>query len=154
MRDVNPNFAFGPTYQNNCTRCVVAQEMRVRGYNVEAAPAMGDYANRVLRRTFTKESMDAAGVAPNMIAPKGGRLSAVGADAPDGARFWVSAAWKKGGGGHIWSAERRNGKTVFFEPQTGKELGTKGYTGQVKNVRYVRVDQLDLWDKALELVVW
>ena len=41
----NPMFGEGPEYQNNCQRCVVAYEMRRRGYAVTAMPRPMDPQN-------------------------------------------------------------------------------------------------------------
>lgn len=147
----NPKYAEKFEYRNNCTRCVTSLEMRRRGYDVAAAPSMADSPHKVIRQTFSADSIKAR---ERLVQkPKGGKHSAIGSGDPDGSRYYVWGQWKTGGGWHIWSAEMRDGAIHFFEPQTGKSLGVKGYTGRAKKVSYCRVDDLDLIDGVVDLVV-
>ena len=40
LSGANPHYANGPEYRNNSQRCIVANELRRRGYEVEAEPAV------------------------------------------------------------------------------------------------------------------
>ena len=60
----------------------------------------------------------------------------------------------KGGGGHVFNVERKNGKTQYIEAQTGK---VKDFANTLKNVRtdrvaLVRTDNLKLSDRAKNFV--
>jgi hypothetical protein len=154
---VNSNLAgtLERDYQINCTRVAYATEMRMRGHNVTAAKA-GDGANK----------SDVA-IQANWIDPATGKtrsLRKTRSEAvlmkemekhPEGARFFVVGPWK-GGGAHIWNAEKRNGRIVFHEGQVFSAYsGTDGLTtsyladldferfaGTGGSVRFMRVDDL------------
>lgn len=147
-------------YQINCTRVSYAVEMRMRGYDVTAAKA-GEAANK-----------SDAWIKANWVDPKTGKarplkkaateqalMRDMAKNAPDGARFFVIAAWKRGSA-HIWNAEKVGGKIVFHEGQidmigAGSEAFTRDrlkdmafdeYKGTVNSVRWMRVDDLEPTD--------
>lgn len=145
----NPKFAYGAVeYRENCTRCVVAAEMRVRGYSVAAAPRpTGDLTLKVFQDVFVHQSR-------SLRAPRSGRLSSIAAEVSTNergqrdtsivARLWIRWSWSSGGGGHVLTGEIRNGKLTLYDPQTGTTHPPGDFAGRVKDIQYVRVDDLGL----------
>ena len=117
-------------YARNCQRCVVAYELRRQGYDVTALPALGN--DDILKKNWDKLFIDQDPV------PVGGEgmstaealanLEAEIASYGEGSRSIVAVKWKRRKNdkdeddvaGHVFIAERRNGRTVFVDPQTGK----------------------------------
>ncbi len=118
-------------YSENCTRCVAAHELRVRGYDVTAANLYGgDSTARVFDALFGGGSHRAHEVIPPLLFASEARgawkrLGKKAAALPDGARLWLNVHWKPGHGGsgyHVFCARVSNGKLRFIDPQTNREL--------------------------------
>jgi hypothetical protein len=155
----NPLYDTGAAeWRNNCTRCVVAAEMRARGYQVVAgARSTGDYSHRILNEVFDNIYLR------RFNSPSGGRLATVLreiAEDFDGkidksitARLWIRWSWKGQKSGHIVMGEIRKGKLTIYDPQTGKVHAAKDFAGQITDVQYARVDDLPLSESgALDYV--
>lgn len=141
LRGTNPQHYTGAAeYTHNCTRCVVAYEMRRRGLVVEAAPRpTGDVATKVVRDAFDGRSRPTDWIDFPSIYD-------VGDGFEDGARFIIRVSWRSSSGGrvgHVLTAERRRGKTVFLEPQSGHEY-TRRQLKDYTDISAIRVDKLDL----------
>lgn len=146
--------------QHNCVNCTATYEMRRRGLAVTAQKSRGKLSDRMISDLFDlpEEQAQFASaygriiwekaplLTPDVRKSTGWRNSfdAVGAGDPDGARYFVQWEWHGGRSGHIIAAERRDGVTVFIDPQTGVE-----FTGMPKgrripsNIRWVRIDEWD-----------
>ena len=144
LSGANPHYSTGkPEWRNNCTRCAMTHEARIRGYDVTAAPRpKGDYSNQVAHKAYGTD----------LLWETPGKLASVGKGDPDGARYFVRFTWKGyGGGGHIVTAERRAGKTVFTDPQNGGyDILHSELQGKVKDIRFIRVDQHEIRDGAMQ----
>lgn len=140
----NPHFKEGAGYRINCQTCVVANEARRRGYNVEALPNTN---NRVWKNPILK-SCDDAWIDPvTGETPKG--LSIVSKSAKntfsilndtmnEGERYTFSFAWGgRSRSGHIICAYKENGQVKLFDPQSGNltdtNEGVLAYLGRIKN---------------------
>jgi SPP1 gp7 family putative phage head morphogenesis protein len=148
IKDVNPKYKRtykgNSPYEVNCQRCVPAYELRRRGYDVTAMPALRGknitdlvfsnyhYGNNVFVDTDGKRMQY------NKPRGKTGLLKELQAY-PDGSRFAVRLDWKHGGGAHVFSAEKKDGQVYFFDPQTGK-LDAKGHLDDGKKFGYFRID--------------
>lgn len=124
---VNPHFSEGYKWQNNCQRCVVAWELRQRGYDVTARPFA---AHDGIVDSGTKcWELDA----PNWFNDselkrlRGTRKSfELGAKEKfdewgDGSRAIVRVKWDddNGGCGHFFSARREGDRIIYEDPQAG-----------------------------------
>ena len=118
LSKTNPNWSTQEAqWRNNCQRCVPTYEMRRRGFNVTAKPqpeidTNNDYlamnpwkvwSNPKLQPFNGKSDIETA-------------MAAMG----NGARVQVKIVFNDGTG-HTFVAEQMDGKTVFLDPQTGKE---------------------------------
>lgn len=145
----NPNYKKGYEYRVNCQRCVPTYEMRRRGYDVEAKPAILDSRGRHNNDAPAKEWQNvfkggkfescSSGSGKNQIDKKM-------AEWGDGARAEVYVVWKGRGktSAHVFVAERRNGKTIYTDPQTGN-LDASGYFSSARTGRTMikRMDNLE-----------
>ena len=169
----NPNYDETHTYKEfiiNCQRCVVANELRRRGYNVEALPAVDDSklpkkdrlglvrytANGTLRQGNWTQAFRHA-KAKSM---RGTNVNAVIDNISNemnkygnNARGVISVAWKNGGG-HVFNVENQNGKILFLDAQTGQKVSATDYLSgaSLRNVTLTRTDNLRISDKAKKFV--
>lgn len=142
-------------YSENCQRCVVAYEARRRGYDVTAQPTyQGDTApinGEWRRRFFVGAKEDHVGSRSEKKTLS--NIEAKMAEYGEGSRVIVRVGWKAGGG-HVFMAERRNGKTIYRDPQVGLRYDKKTLLKNVRTdtVSLTRVDNLSFSDKIGEAV--
>lgn len=164
----NPNYKTGEfKYMNNCQVCVLAYEMRRRGYDVEAAPYLSDKKSVTYRLSlmpsnafyFQKNSsgrpipMESTPVlSGNVGRSKFNRAmwntykeNLMYNTRAEG-RYFLSVRWRKGNCGHVIMAERNGGILTFFDPQCGRYVDIEEYAGRIdaRVFRIVRVDNLEL----------
>ena len=148
---VNPNFERDIRYQTNCQTCVVAYELRRRGYNVEAKLRSGfDYDQEKLARNSTHVWKDPkTGGKPSLIqspetfASSGGVGVYLDNTLEEGKRYTMKFSWANDGGSHIIIAEKTKGRAWLYDPQSGKsyvyadeiESYTRKFAGVGKNKR-------------------
>ncbi len=122
LKAVNPNFVPGRNgeWENNCQRCVTAYEARRRGIDVTAKqwtsdkePIMwSDGWSLAYKNGKIIDCSDTTGLkARTNIIREMNKM-------PDGARCAVQVIWKgRRGGGHVFIAEKQDGKIAFIDPQ-------------------------------------
>lgn len=166
----NPSY---DAYTANCQRCVVAYELRRRGYDVVAQPTyLGDTLPQVAHRD---QSGGGANNGRWMGAFQNARVVDVGSRNPsvakarsevqeninsqmrkwgDGSRAVVQTFWSQGGG-HVFNVENRHGRIVWVDAQPGKYVSQKRYTGNMRpdSVGLVRTDNLRVSDRARNFVM-
>jgi hypothetical protein len=135
----NPNYELGDEWQINCQRCVPTYEMRARGYDVTAQPCVDDNDYLSYHPYDVWESPDVMNASGNGLSDIQSAMSNWG----DGSRAQVCVQWEYGDGGHTFMAEQRNGKTYFFDPQTG-DTDVSWYFNEVHpgSTSFCRTDQL------------
>ena len=129
-------------YRINCQTCVVANEARRRGYNVEATPNEGGIHRRLGRETNLAWIDRTTGRHPDYIRYDGaGKTDYRGRPIPthkrfmqwlesdgvveEGERYTIEFWWSgRGAGGHIISLERTEQGLRMYDPQCGET-----YTG-------------------------
>lgn len=135
MREVNPGYATGEKrWQNNCTNCAVAWELRRRGYDVRAQ-------SRSKGRSFT-DTFAAWGKSPQRatILQAEKAIKALG----EGARGAMVVEWRKGGG-HIFNWEVIGGEVRWIDSQPGREHTTAALRLTAKPHAYwFRTDDAEL----------
>lgn len=147
---VNPGFGdTADEYGYNCHYVVEAMEMRARGYNVVASPTyrnLGRYDYSVEQdwivpsvgksREFTRVSFGDA-------SPTMGDLEDATTWWPPNSRGFIAGTFKNNAGGHIFSMYKDgNGKLRFVDGQNGS-LDSSNNLDRMKNVRIMRVDDLE-----------
>lgn len=143
----NPNFEQGREYKINCQRCVPAYEMRCRGYDVTAFPRPQFDTSNLAYQPFDVWKN------PEIIRCSGNGLADIQknmAQWGDGTRAQVVVTWKNVPSGHTFTAEQVNGRTIFYDPQTGA-TNVQKYFDRVEpgSVRFCRIDNQDISDKIL-----
>ena len=135
----NPNYEKGEEWQVNCQRCVPTYEMRSRGYDVTAQPCE-DYNDYLSYNPLDVwEKPDVHTTTGNGMSDIEKQMSEWG----DGSRAQVIVLWERGDGGHTFTAEQRDGKTVFVDPQSG-DTGVEWYFDEAKkdSTKFCRIDNV------------
>lgn len=158
----NPNYARSSAYRVNCQTCVVAHELRRRGFNVEAlANTKGSKLEKLSYRT-NEIWVDANGNIPEKTIigaeknAKGRWEKTVpnrrqllkkleGAITEDG-RYHVDWYWSSENKGHIITLEKVGNTLRFYDPQNGKIISNfYDYIDDIRlshGIRLLRVDNL------------
>ena len=165
-QDANPNYDKTGTYAeytSNCQRCVVAYELRRRGYDVTALPTYeGDTLPRAKtvgntkwgrwQGAFQKARPENVGAktSSKVVSNIEKKMSSFG----DGARGVVSITYKNSRVGHVFNVEQRKGKTYFVDAQSGKRIWAKNFMDIVNKgtVTLTRTDNLRISDRAKNFV--
>lgn len=161
----NINYEKASEYSVNCQSCVVANELRRRGYNVTALPNLqktGNIPYELSMRT------NWAWIDPKtMVMPKKQTAGGIYDITRSGAlksksikeltkelvelvkepgRYHIDFAWKGKNSGHIITLEKlHNGKIIIYDPQTGKMKNWKELSKEISlryGVSVLRVDNL------------
>lgn len=159
----NPNYTLGGGYRINCQSCVVAYEMRRRGYDVEANQNTKRKGNIPYELSYATEK---AWLDDNGNIPKkqraGGRyidgykiknktlkvmLSEFENLTSTPGRYHIDFGWKGRRSGHIITMERfKDGTMRVYDPQCGKVISDfKTYAKQISlvyGINVLRVDNL------------
>jgi len=153
----NTTFFPDPNYANNCHMVVSAVEMRARGYNVVARPTTGGMGRSTKSiesdyqggRKFTEISK-VTGEGKSMLQWVENEF----ADAPEGARGFVTGAWSNGRGAHIWNWEKKGGKITYHEGQVAATVSSKAESNVLrldrKTIAVMRVDDLEPADQLID----
>lgn len=161
----NINYGKASEYSVNCQSCVVANELRRRGYNVTALPNLqktGNIPYELPMRT------NWAWIDPKtMVMPKKQTAGGIYDITRSGAlksksikeltkelvelvkepgRYHIDFAWKGKNSGHIITLEKlHNGKIIIYDPQTGKMKNWRELSKEISlryGVNVLRVDNL------------
>lgn len=162
----NPNYSGDyREYSENCQRVVVAYEARRRGYDVQAqATYPGDELNRIAyidqKNGIARGKWMGAFQGAKPVNVSAGSEKGVMDNIDSKMKNWgegsrgVVQIFYKGGGGHVFNVERKNGKTHYIEAQTGRVKDFGKTLDHVKTgaVALVRTDNLKLSDRAKNFV--
>ena len=125
LKAVNPKFGSEDGYDDNCQRCVPTYVLRRMGYNVEALPTG---INPAIDRLLMDNPAAVWKKNGSQIIPKSTRgskyygkpeIEAFMKNLPDGAMCEVRCVWASRPDGHVFIAEKVNGKVRYIDPQTG-----------------------------------
>ena len=147
----------------NCQCCVVAYELRRRGYDVTAMPNLRTGFPHFLSKDTTKiwENPYRKRVHPKEIyypsnKPKTGKeiREYVETFIKEDGRYHFSVAWNAKEG-HIVTIERKKGNIVWYDPQVNKILGDDFLApADIRHsMRLYKVDNLLVVDKYIDMVV-
>lgn len=144
-------------YRINCQTCVVANEARRRGYNVEATPntnTAGSVNRRLARNSSLAWIDPKTGQHPKYIRYDGdGKADSLGNPIPtharfmkwldsdgvveEGARYTIEFWWKgRNSGGHIVCLERTEQGLRMYDPQGGDMYTGNEISKYLANVKY------------------
>lgn len=163
----NPHFDKTMTYKEfteNCQRCVIAYELRRRGYDVTAQPTYKNdnlpsqaYRDRQGRRwSYWMGAFQ--GAKPESIAAGGPEAAVKALNAAmkrygDGSRAVLQLVWR-GGMGHVVNVEYRNGRVYLNDAQSGGKYSARELFAEVRtaDTQLVRVDNLKISERAKKSV--
>lgn len=172
LKNVNPFYSRAYSeYSENCQRCVVAYELRRRGYDVEAQPTyQGDTWPQVIpvngqrfgrwRGAFRGAKTENVGARGNNAKAEARVLDNLKNKMKEwgpGARAVVNIQYRGRGNGHVFNVENQGGQVSFVDAQSGNRYNT----GSMKNLLHVvetgtvgltRTDNLRISDRAKNLV--
>lgn len=136
-------------YNDNCANCVVAYEMRCRGYNVTAQPLS---ANKRLRSNPFSAWQDGEG--KRQSTEKVDDVLEYMGKMPEGARVQIAVEYRKtiwdDRPGHTCIIARENGKNVFKDPQSGSIItDTEKLFSGLESIDYLRIDKIEVTDKGI-----
>ena len=147
LKKVNPQFnnkfwdqsKEARQYRENCANCVIAYEMRRRGYKVTAAP----YKSKLKRNPengWKGAVLYSAGENPKSD------IEVLLNNSGEQSRVQIKALWNgQGNMGHTFVAEKQDGKLVFLDPQSGKEYNDN-ILDSMNSIEYWRIDNLEISD--------
>lgn len=151
----NPHYGESKGYEVNCQTCVVAYELRLRGFDVSALPnTTGSALEKLARATYTAwQGIEKADIPvfARRVLDKHGRIKQppikwkeVSAAMAETGRYHIAWRWKRMRSGHIITAERLpDGRVRFYDPQNGKSGVFARYKQDIAgSVEVYRVDTL------------
>ena len=147
----NPNYKKGVKYRVNCQCSVLANEMRRRGFDVEAYGNTKQdwYMPSVLAKKPEIAFLDANGNPPAAIGItfNGDLLTSLQGEMKEPGRYHLRFRFQNDSG-HVITAERlADGSLRIYDPQSGKIIKNfSEYTSKVKgeSFEYYRVDNLQI----------
>lgn len=145
----NPNYKKNVKYRVNCQCSVLANELRRRGFDVEAFGNTKEdwFMPSVLAKKPEIAFIDATGQPPSVVGVKvnGDLITSLRGEMKDTGRYHIRFRFQNDGG-HVITAERlADGSLRIYDPQSGKIIKDfSEYTTAVKHnsFEYYRVDDL------------
>ena len=160
----NPNFSKGGGYQKNCQSCVVANELRRRGFDVTAQENIQKKGNVPYELSQKTENawFDQSGNMPkkqkaggqfydaNQLRNRTKTIAEMSKElydlTKDTGRYHIDFFWNKanGGGGHIITLERLpDGNVQIYDPQNGKIENWYKFASDINKGRGINVLRVD-----------
>ena len=131
----------------NCQRCVPTYEMDRRGYDVTSLPCESDADYLSYHPYDVWENPDIKTTSGSGLEDIQNSMKEFG----DGSRAQVCVNWDGTDGGHTFVAEQIDGKTHFYDPQTG-DMDVSGYFDRVApgETTFCRIDNLQPSSRILD----
>lgn len=141
----NPRYREGQEYQENCQRCVVAYEMRRRGYDVIAKPSVLPLSKDQIARKWPYYFKDV-----DLIKYSSGdglkQIRKQMLSWGDGSRAQIYIRLSETEA-HVFIAEQRGWVTEFYDPQTGNVNAESNFKKAISGETMIcRIDNLELGD--------
>ena len=153
----NPNYSRDYIeFQFNCQRCVMAYELRRRGYDVEALPTydgdeMGYVGNYI--QAFKGATLEDVG-------GRNGKISINNIENKmrewgDGARAIIRMRWNGNKSGHVFNVENQGGRIVYTDSQVHRTVDIADYMSGAEPTRtgIIRVDDKEINIQQLQHMV-
>ena len=143
LRNANPNYWKDVAYRNNCANCVVAYEMRKRGYDVVARPTTHNH--------ILSNNPELAWINAEIINTTDSGLKDIIKEMikwGNHSRAEVAVMWNKQQG-HVFVAENIDENIRFIDPQNGTVIKETEFEKAVENMTlFWRIDNLEISDRG------
>lgn len=148
LHGLNPGFQTKtPAYTDNCQRCVIAYEVRRRGYSTTAKPHLYHQIDPLFFSDFRtgwpavfEQQMvtNCSGTTPEQVE---GRIIFQMRIYGNHSRAIIKVNWRHKPKGHLFIAENIDDEVYFVDPQTGEE-DVRWYFQQINphHVSLMRID--------------
>lgn len=161
MALVNPNYDKNnpnDKWDENCSSCTIAYDLRRRGYDVESLPEnkvtmtvsqLTDIydGGKLVSDADVRKKYDIKGSTTKIAKQMTKDIAKHG----DGARGNMSFKWKAGGG-HIIAWEVVDGRVEYRDAQTNKKINLEDYAARSENMWYMRTDNVTPTEECLAFV--
>ena len=167
IKETNPHWEEGREYSENCANCVVASDIRARGYNVEAKERDFSRTSNIYRFRYDGKTgwgswTDSyeGGIKPDRIIVKR-KTQVVEAvsdkmkEYGDNSRAVVFVQWDGKNVGHYFNVSNENGHVIFFDSQNGtmgKDVEEYFMRARPSATCLFRTDDKELTDFAMKVV--
>jgi hypothetical protein len=172
LENANPYYSTAYSeYSENCQRCVVAYELRRRGYDVIAQATydgdkwpqnlnIGGVSNGRWRGAFQHAKTDPVGASGNnaraetrVISNIQGKMQEYG----NGSRAIIRIQYRGRSFGHVFNVENRGGRLYYVDAQVGQRYTNADMKNLMKvaetnRVTLTRTDNLRISDRSKEFV--
>ena len=144
----NPNYKKGGGYKTNCQSCVVAYELRRRGYDVETLPNFKGSMLDVLSTNTRLAWVDReTGKHPEYIQPAQSTCKKsfewLKENIKSKNRYTIEFVWKDGAGGHtVHLFKNDKGLLSIYDPQNG--INTRGDAAVLEYIKDVKPSTIKL----------
>lgn len=142
----------------NCQRCVIALEMRYRGYDVTAKPRLNDDKEFIFKTgshwsdCFDNFEWEYPGYYKGDSTGSHQLMEEEMVKCGEGARFIVSVVWKGNNGAHVLNAIVKDGDVIYYDGQKGKKYMSWRNHCKYPYTKYARVDHLHMNDNVKNCV--
>jgi hypothetical protein len=167
----NPHYAEDEAYRVNCQTCVVANELRRRGFPVEALPNLKGSALEELSQATEKAWVNELGNTPTSrrigataitkrnkwsgktwqvfektCSNRSQLVKALESEITEDGRYHISWLWNKSNSGHIITVEKIGNTFRYYDPQSGQVIAK--FVDYIKDIdlnrgiKLLRVDNL------------
>lgn len=143
--DANPYYSDDyAEFSQNCQRCVMAYEMRRRGYDVMALPTyQGDTMPANGNWTSSMSGMTRVSVGKSTERATINAIEKQMSDWGEGSRAIVRVKWAGGNTGHVFNVEQKNGKLQVYDVQSTKRKTGKAYLKET--MQYTTLSRTELF---------
>ena len=132
----NPNYGKGKPFSVNCQACVVAYEMRRRGYDVEALGQSKEFRDHywdVFKEPSTGGRREFTFIPAGNVGEKK-KYAFLDGEVQPGNRYFLYVIWKGGKSAHVVTISRnQNNELEIYDPQIDKsQVGKAAVTDYLK----------------------
>lgn len=145
----NPNYGKGKGFEENCQSCVVAYELRRRGFNVQTLPNVDGSMLDVLSSNTSLAWIDrTTGTFPKYIEPKAKTCKQAFYFLENNLklnnRYTIEFAWKKSTCGHIIHIYKDKSGLKLYDPQSDKKYYGLSVLRYLTDVKPTTIQLLDV----------
>ena len=144
-RLANPNYEKDESYQNNCINCVLAMEMRIRNYDVEAMPYINTLEDGDINKLYKVFNYDILLIEKPNNSPNTMTNIFKELKRNDGDSRYIFSYMRCNNKGHVLELIIKNGSITLYDPQSGFEVNSSSLDlDDIKFFKYDRIDNVGI----------